>query len=489
MKQNICKFILLFSLILGFACMANAQTLDSLYSDYARAKDQKTKDSLVSCIVSFLLKKAFVGVYESNPERYIELAAQYKNDTLLAYYSFSSSMSASITGDYNKAFELAGKSLKYFENIKDTFSVSNALRQIGYCYQSIKNYPEAIKNYTKAIDVLNTLNTEINRRWVFSFNYYQGLARIYLENHNVDSAFIKLQYAYNIFVKHEKEMESIEKIDDGLRLNYLNANLYLQKKDTLLAETYFKKCFAVNTDSLYAYTGHYMDACLLYSNFKKDQDDYKNAIHYASLAYSYALKGKYKKFIADACEQLYKLYYETQQTDSAFHYLQQTLIYRDSISSAITQSQIQNTTLLLHLDEKEKEVKLAEDNMIHKQNVQYVAIAIGIIVLLLLFFLFSRSILIGTKTIEFIGTVVLLMVFEFIFLYIHPYLGKWSNESPLFMLLSLVLIASLLTPLHHNIEQWTKQKLIKKNKKIRLKHAKKTIKELEETEENDQTDQ
>jgi len=482
----------------GFAYTANAQKnnslyaqyFDNLYKAYTLEKDQNIKDSIANCLFSNLNKFMLAfGCDIPSVEKYVELAVQYKNDTVLANYCFTSSLNATRIGDYNKAFEWVSKSLKYFEKLKDTLYISSALKHIGFNYLAIKNYPEAIHYYTKAIDLLNTLNMEKRKLWMISFNCYQGIARIYLEDHNIDSAFVKLQYANNILVKHEIEIDAYNKRDWDLRLNYLYANLYLQKKDTALAEAYFKKCFAVNPDSLWLNTTHYMDACLLYSNFKKDQGEYKNAIYYASLAYNYALKRKDKKIIADACEQLYKLYNKTGQTDSAYYFVQQTLIYKDSISNAIVQSQIQNTTLLLHLDEKEKEVRLADDKLKHRQNIQYAAMAIGIIVLLLIFFVFSRSFLIGARAIEFIGTIVLLMVFEFIDLFIHPYLGKWSNDSPLIMLLALVLIASLLIPIHHKIEHLTKQELIKKNKKIRLAHAKKTIKELEETEENEQWSQ
>jgi hypothetical protein len=116
----------------------------------------------------------------------------------------------------------------------------------------------------------------------------------------------------------------------------------------------------------------------------------------------------------------------------------------------------------------------------YQQNIHYAGIAIGIIVVLILFFLFSHSIKVGSKTIDFLGTIALLMVFEFINLYIHPILGKWSHESPVIMLLVLVIIASVLIPLHNRIENFTKQKLIAKNKKIRVANTKKTIAELEE---------
>ena len=70
-------------------------------------------------------------------------------------------------------------------------------------------------------------------------------------------------------------------------------------------------------------------------------------------------------------------------------------------------------------------------------------------------------------------------MFEFINLLIHPFLERVTHHSPLLMLLALVAIASLLIPMHHKIEKWIKDKMTKKNKTIRLEHAKKTIENLE----------
>ncbi|MBE0654546.1 MAG: hypothetical protein IH594_12150 [Bacteroidales bacterium] len=46
----------------------------------------------------------------------------------------------------------------------------------------------------------------------------------------------------------------------------------------------------------------------------------------------------------------------------------------------------------------------------------------------------------------------------------------------------MVLIASLLIPLHHRIELWIKEKLVVKNKRIRLAAAKRTVRQLEQEE-------
>jgi hypothetical protein len=76
------------------------------------------------------------------------------------------------------------------------------------------------------------------------------------------------------------------------------------------------------------------------------------------------------------------------------------------------------------------------------------------------------------------GIVALLLVFEFLNLLLHPFLERITLHSPTLMLLSLVCVASLLVPLHHKLEKWTTNKLIEKNKKIRLESAKKTIEQL-----------
>ena len=122
------------------------------------------------------------------------------------------------------------------------------------------------------------------------------------------------------------------------------------------------------------------------------------------------------------------------------------------------------------------ELKAKEDR---KHNLQYAAIALGLIAFVTLFLLLSHSIIANQKLIRFLGVVALLIVFEFINLYIHPYLAHATNDSPLLMLLVMVCIAALLVPVHHRLEKWITNRLVEKNKKIRLDAAKKTIASLE----------
>jgi hypothetical protein len=60
------------------------------------------------------------------------------------------------------------------------------------------------------------------------------------------------------------------------------------------------------------------------------------------------------------------------------------------------------------------------------------------------------------------GLIVLLLLFEFVSLYIHPFIEKWTHHTPVFMMIILVSIAALLVPLHHKMEKWVKEKLAHK---------------------------
>ena len=104
---------------------------------------------------------------------------------------------------------------------------------------------------------------------------------------------------------------------------------------------------------------------------------------------------------------------------------------------------------------------------------------VAIITFLILFFTLSRSIIVKEKFIEFFGILGLLAVFEFINLFISPYLASATNDSPILMLIMLITIGTLLIPMHHKLEKWITIIMVVKNRKIRLAAAHKPIEKLE----------
>jgi hypothetical protein len=171
--------------------------------------------------------------------------------------------------------------------------------------------------------------------------------------------------------------------------------------------------------------------------------------------------------------------YEKSNCDSTLKYAGIYKIANDSVFSNKINQQIQ----IMTFDEELRQQELATDRIKAEkerhQNIQYALIAACIITFIILFLLFSRSIVANERLISFFGILGLLVVFEFINLLIHPWLSSYTHESPVFMLITLVLVASLLIPLHHRLEKWINEKMTEKNKAIRLAAAKKTIEKLE----------
>jgi hypothetical protein len=102
-----------------------------------------------------------------------------------------------------------------------------------------------------------------------------------------------------------------------------------------------------------------------------------------------------------------------------------------------------------------------------------------LVTLAIFFFLFSYSTVANQRLIRFLGVLSLLIVFEFLNLLLHPFLGDITHHQPLLMLGAMVCIAALLIPFHHKLEHWITHRMVEKNNKIRLAAAKKTIERLE----------
>lgn len=181
---------------------------------------------------------------------------------------------------------------------------------------------------------------------------------------------------------------------------------------------------------------------------------------------------------------LYQIYKEWGNADSALKYHE---IYKAASDSVNSIAQAQKVESLLS-QEKERQTELAlkkkEEEEARKHNLQYAAIALGMVALLIGFLVLSHSVLANQKLIRFLGVISLLIVFEFLNLLLHPWLGAVTHHSPILMLLAMVCVAALLVPMHHKIEHWVVHRLVEKNNRIRLAAAKRTIAQLEKEQTN-----
>ena len=196
-----------------------------------------------------------------------------------------------------------------------------------------------------------------------------------------------------------------------------------------------------------------------------------SVLYYAQLAYA-ATVNTYYSTQAAATNMLWRSYEGAGITDSAFKYMKMYTVMKDSMQSIDKAKQVQAQILV---DEVAQQ-KLSEER---NNTIQYSAIALGVVALLIGFLVLSHSVLANQRLIRFLGIISLLIVFEFLNLLLHPWLGSVTHHSPVLMLLAMVCLAALLIPLHHKLEHWITHKMVEKNNKIRLAAAKRTIAILE----------
>lgn len=373
------------------------------------------------------------------------------------------------TSDYLQSLKFQFKSLELAKTNKNISGIWIAYKEIGVDYKLIKNYPEALKYLLKAKSYLKQLKQKDIE--VEKSRTYTNLSDIYLALGNNNQALKYIQLA-NECTSKKNDLYGFATVQ------YIFAKIYKERGDSEIAESYFKKCITFTEETDLAFT--YVIATEHYGHYLYENKQYNLAKQYTCKSFAKALQSKNKLGVINASSLLRKIYADLKQKDSSYYYADIKEVYRDSVFNEQQTNQIQNISFAQQIKEKEEEVKLLEEDEQRKQNIQYTFIALGIIIFLTLFLLLSQTIIVNQKSISFLSILGLLAVFEFINLLIHPFLEKITHHSPILMLISLILLASLLIPLHHKLEHIIKHKLTEKNKAIRLAAAKKTIEQLEE---------
>jgi hypothetical protein len=465
------KIITLFCFVAGMqtALAQNSNfRRDSLYKKLNQAK---TPAEQVRAWVDISEHYAQTGEPDSSRfanEQLLNIASATKQDSLLSKaYGYIGNYFSNIS-DYKQALEFEFKSLALAEKSKSIHDIWLETKEVGVSFKKLKNYEEALRYLRKAESLVKEVQSKTSTD--ASNRTYTHISEVFLGLGQPDSALRYIQLANEVTVK-EKDAYGYA------RVLYIFAAVYKAKGDTDLAESYYKKCIAFSdAENIYA---PYVTATNDYGQYLFDAKQYNLSKTYALNSFNKATDAKNKLGVINAAALLRKVYYAIGQKDSSYFYADVKDAYSDSVFNEQQRNQIQNLSFSQQIKEKEEQAKLSEEADQRKQNIQYALIALGIIILLTLYLLLSRSFITNTKLIEFFGVVALLIVFEFLNLLLHPFLERITHHSPVLMLLALVCIAALLVPLHHKVEHWATAKLVEKNKKIRLASAKKTVEELE----------
>jgi tetratricopeptide (TPR) repeat protein len=377
------------------------------------------------------------------------------------------------TGNAVKAMEMSLAALKMYEKMKDATYRAINYKLLGDAFTT-QNDPRGIEYYQRSIEVAMEDNLgKFYKSWTMI-----ALGTVYLNQHNLDSAMYYAQGANQIFqTLLNARFINLKYYPECLNLL---GKIHQRTGNNQLALEYYRLAIdhALTYENLPAVSMNYMDMAHLF----KANNMQDSALKYARHAYTIASSLDAPFLIVGNSRFLKEYYKNNNRLDSAFKYQEIMLAAKDTLLSMEKIRQVQNLAFDEQLRQQEMQAAQLKAHEARNTNLQFAAIAIGLITFIILFLILSRSILVKTKFIEFFGVLGLLAVFEFINLFIHPYLAEATNHSPLLMLLVLIGIGAMLVPLHHRLEKWITKKMIEKNKAIRLAVAKRTIRQLESDE-------
>ncbi len=363
-----------------------------------------------------------------------------------------------VTGNYSRGLKTSLEGLQLAKWLNEPRGIVNGYSNIGNIYRRQGNYKSAIENLVLAEKI--AVEKKLLTRPVKS-----TLGICYLEIGKTDLAMKYLHEAYQLHIKEKS---------DQISLTYNRmGDLHIKLNNTPLALTYYQLGVeAATKNKEYRWLCfNYLSLADLY--FKHKQTDL--SIMYARKAIETG-NHKFLDQTQQASVILSNSYDRLKRSDSSLKYLRFALAIKDTIQNNKEEAEIQNLLFedrLQKMEAEEEKARLAEERA---HNLQYSAIAVSLILFILVFLSLSHSRFANKTMIRFLGVLSLLIIFEFINLLLHPYLGELVHHSPVLMLFIMVLIASLLIPLHHKLEHWITEKLIEKNARIRLASAKRTIK-------------
>ncbi len=450
MKKIFFVFVLLF--ISNFVFAQN-KIADSLLIELANANSDTSRVWLMNKIIysTNSLSQQDRIVYS---KKILDLAIKQNDKILESIITAELGYILAINGNKLQGSELAFNALEIAEKHQNKLALGIIYQDLAICFRNDK---QKFREFLfKALPNSETAGDYGNLTAIMS-----NISKMYSSEQKKDSALYYAQRSYEIALS--------KNIEDNLAfiLIQLAKVNYHHFENKTIAFEYLRKAFNIKFDNENA--DHYVNITTNLAILFLNEEKVDSALFYTNKA---AAKLNNARFVASLdVYDLYKKIYSKINSDSALKYYRIYETVKDSIDKM---SDVQQQQLL----SIKKEIELGKSQEQRNQNIQFGLIALGIVSFIILYLLLSRSFITNTRVIEFFGVIALLIVFEFLNLFLHPYLDKFTDHSPVLMLLILVCIAAILVPLHHKVEKWAKKKLVEKNKQVRLANAKKTIRLL-----------
>jgi tetratricopeptide (TPR) repeat protein len=353
--------------------------------------------------------------------------------------------SLSDIGDIPKGLDIGLKSLLLAEHTGDFIAIYEASSTLGFIYYYQNDFRISNEYYFRCLAISKTINDESKIT-----HCYESIGNVYFKLNNFDSAIYFTKLAYS------RSAAKNNKIAMADELNNLGDTYNMLNKD-LLSLTYYK--LALNSESETEDMGDIYQTYLGIANIFQKLRDKDSALTYAYESMVTAVSSQYYEGQMEAGNLISSIYESQNKPDSALKYLKLSMHFKDSLFNQEKSKAVGNMTFEENNRQVEIENQKRRQEANHIRNLQLLAIGLFIPIFFLGVLFLSRT-RVQPRVVEFLGILSLLLFFEFITDLLYPLVSDFTNESPVWEMLILVLIAALLEPLNNKLEHWVKKHLV-----------------------------
>jgi tetratricopeptide (TPR) repeat protein len=418
--------------------------IDSLQKLLSVTREDTSRVLLMESI-SYAWQYSNVNIATQYAQQGLELAKKIKFKKGEAYCINALGNIFFVTGNYPKALEKYLEALKIKEQLNDQRGIAISYANIGNIYSEQGENRQALR-YMAETKKMDELLKDSTGMLIDLLN----MGDVYAMLNALDTSLQLLQQAHNIALRIH------DNIFIGAVLHSLG-NIYEKKNNDIPALNYYRESVFASSavNDMETLSKAYKSIAGIYK--KTGMND--SCILYAKKSLSAAQEASLAKEILTASNLLSEIYKNNHTIDSAFKYQELSVALKDSLFNLEKIKQVQHLTFNEEQRQKELAVQKAAAEKERRDNLQMIGITIFIINLFFIVLLLSKR-KTNPKTIEFLGLLTLLLLFEFISLLIDPFIGNITHHTPVLMLLISVIVASILVPAHHRLSEFMKEKLI-----------------------------
>ncbi|TDX02160.1 hypothetical protein EDB95_3210 [Dinghuibacter silviterrae] len=415
------------------------------------------------------------------------------------YDLYNSTLTYYKLGESNAMLDYAKEMLLYAQSLNnDSFEVVS-YKMVGNCYYLLNDHISAINYYftgiqlcenrpalthllpelynnigfnysklgvqDKALEYLKKAEDIASKSEAKSINVYilENLAETYLSLERPIPALHYLDLATKLNEKFKDKY-----IQASICLDYGNAyyKLFLQNHsadELALSKYYFENAIAIS-DATRDFK-HFSNSTLEYGNFFFKQGLFDSALIFTKRSLDTAIRYNYKDNVVGGANLLQKVYAAQGNEHQAYVSSLLGKKITDSMLSVNNINQLLALTFNEEVREKDAAAKEKENQEQRIRHIESLLIAIILITLATGYLIIARKIRTKPKVIVYIGSIGLLIMFEFINLLVHPLVETYTNHSTPGMLLVLVLIAAILIPIHHRLERFVEAHIEKNHQR------------------------